>query len=409
MLYEASKDTFQQLLKQSGISEDTVADLEIIAGISCATQFLLAGTGAMGKNVHDKDFPSILAECTKLLSVDCLQGVGMKNSERDKLSTLALLMPELSNRENAAIISNLGSKSKHFSVQFPSSLSSSEQKIDYSVSSMISHFETSRAGVLVPSERPANKLLDGMLQFALYKAGHGTNRFAMTAALPDFSKLAMKAGATEDHVGDNLVHVREGSEVAPRNIGAILTMWANFLQYAEAMMNVKMPDGSIYGQEAGFVILRSCLGDYAAQRPSVAMICSALNRGWRRLCDDLVLSTEPFVEVCRKLRSRDVWKESDDMGRKRKADDEESTVKKLRAELARERARKLNFGSPTPAGGEELGGLKRSGKPCFHFFAGVPCARKPCPFRHTGEPPDYNPVKKGAKQETGDEDVFGVD
>ena len=47
----------------------------------------------------------------------------------------------------------------------------------------------------------------------------------MTAALPDFSKLAMKAGATEDHVGDNLVHVREGSDVAPRNIGAILTMW----------------------------------------------------------------------------------------------------------------------------------------------------------------------------------------
>jgi len=24
-------------------------------------------------------------------------------------------------------------------------------------------------------------------------------------------------------------------------------------------------------------------------------------------------------------------------------------------------------------------------------------------------PPDYNPVKKGAKQEAGDEDVFGID
>ena len=56
-----------------------------------------------------------------------------------------------------------------------------------------------------------------------------------------------------------------------------------------------------------------------------------------------------------------------------------------------------NNGPPPPPGGGQV----QSNKPCFDYFAGLPCTRKPCPFRHYGEPPAYNPAKKPTNRNKG--------
>ncbi len=43
-------------------------------------------------------------------------------------------------------------------------------------------------------------------------------------------------------------------------------------------------------------------------------------------------------------------------------------------------------------------GMVPSNKPCYDHFAGKPCSRNPCPFRHTGEKPAYNPALAKSKR-----------
>ena len=126
------------------------------------------------------------------------------------------------------------------------------------------------------------------------------------------------------------------------------------------------------------------------------------------------------------MKKAGVWVEPENT--KRKSDEPDAEVKRLKAEIAKLQQRvprggqygggqftggqfrgnpynntnnanfnnnnNANFnnnnGPPPPPGG----GLVQSNKPCFDHFAGKPCARRPCPFRHSGEPPAYNPAKK---------------
>ena len=174
------------------------------------------------------------------------------------------------------------------------------------------------------------------------KAGFKNDIFAISAHLPNFKKLAIRAGVTEEAVGgqdSSLVNKREGGEIEPRSIGAIGQVWAIWLRYAQAMMSVTMPDGSVYGVEAGFVILDRCYFEYASQRKTVACVCSALTEGWRKFTDELVTSNDDFLTICKNQLKAGVWLETGET-LKRKGDDvENAEAKRLKAELAKEKAR----------------------------------------------------------------------
>ena len=169
--------------------------------------------------------------------------------------------------------------------------------------------------------------------------------------------------------------------------------WNNRLHQVFAMLQVKMPDGSTYGQEAGITVLENCFSLFASQRPTVAAICSALTEGWRKFVDLLVVSTESFVDVCRKVQASDYWIEGDvaaAQSSSNKGDkDDANTIKQLKAELASIKKSRGRFGN-SPNGRNSYSSSPNSANgaaPCFNFFAGKPCAKDPCPFRHTG-PPD---------------------
>jgi hypothetical protein len=395
-LFDVVKESFQEFLKSGGISEDTIADLEV-NDIKSAHQFLQVGNGNMGKFVELHDATSVTAEVERLLRVKCGQGNGMSDSERSTLATLAPVMPELRVRESKEMLGTFSKKAVHFSEQFPADLSSTEQKQDFSIGQMITKFNTARPGVLKPSARPANQLLNALLQFALSKAGHKDNLYALTSHCPNFAKLAMKAGASDESVGGSdstLVNKREGSEVEPRSIGAVGKIFTDFLRYAQAMTNVTLPDGNVYGQEAGFIILEECYADYASQRKNVKAVCGALTEGWRRLCDELVTSTEDFTSICKSMKKAGVWVEKD-TGKREREESEVTEVKRLKIENERLRKQMANqnFAQNSQNSRLNAGGLVPSNKPCFDFFAGKKCSRNPCPFRHTGEPPSFNPAK----------------
>lgn len=417
-LFQIVRDDFQSTLEQANVKTSTIADLEV-NNITSATQLLFAGGGNIGRYIEANDYVNLTQEIGQLLSVHCGQGAGMDNSDRDNLATICMVMPELSRREKVKMLNNVSSVPSHMCEQFPADLSSTEQKQDFSIGMMITEFGKKRPGVLRPSSRPANNILNALLQFALTKAGYKQNLYALTAHQPNFSKLAMKAGASEESVGGNasLYHRREGEEIEPKSIGAVGQMWTNFLKYAQAMLNVAMPDGSIYGQEAGFVALEECYAEYASQRKSVAAVCSALTQGWKTFSDELVTSSDSFVTICRNMKKAGVWVEAENTKRKA-SEDANPEIKRLKAENAKLQQRIQRggqYGGGQNNGGQYGGGqynsnqnanlnnnnnnnggggMVQSNKPCFDFFAGRPCTRKPCPFRHHGEPPAYNPASK---------------
>ena len=156
---------------------------------------------------------------------------------------------------------------------------------------------------------------------------------------PNFAKLSMKAGASEESVGgseSSLVQKKEGGEVEPRSIGMIGKVWIDFLRYVQAMMHVKLPDGTIYGQEAGFMVLEECFAEYASQRKTVAAVCGALTEGWKKFCDELVTSNESFVAICRDMKKQGVWVENEVPKRNNSEGSTSSAeVKRLKAELAK--------------------------------------------------------------------------
>jgi hypothetical protein len=427
LMFQAVRDDFQTTLEQAGVQMSTIADLEV-NNITSATQLLFACGGNIGRHIEANDYVNLTNEVGQLLSVQCAQGASMDNADRDNLAMICMVMPELSRREKVKMLNNVSAVPAHMCEQFPADVSSTEQKQDFSIGRMITEFGSKRPGVLKPSSRPANSLLNAMLQFALTKAGFKQNLYALTTQQPNFARLALKAGASEESVGGNssLYTRREGGEIEPKSIGAVGQLWSNFLKYAQAMFNVTMPDGTIYGQEAGFVVLEECYSEYASQRKSVAAVCGALSEGWKTLCDELVTSSDNFVTICRNMKKAGVWVEPENT--KRKSDEPDAEVKRLKAEIAKLQQRvprggqygggqftggqfrgnpynntnnanfnnnnNANFnnnnGPPPPPGG----GLVQSNKPCFDHFAGKPCARRPCPFRHSGEPPAYNPAKK---------------
>ena len=427
MLYSTAKKQFQRILYTGGVGIQTIKDMEIVAEVSCANQFLLCGGGKMGQHVRAHDTVQIQLECKRLLTVDCaIAPSPALDAEAKQLATLAALMPELATRENVAILESVNSTSAHLSEQFPPGLSSTEQKTEYSINIMIKEFSKARRGVLKPSARPANRLLNAALQFALSKAGHKDNLFALTAEMPNFAKFALKGGASEENIGgaeSNLALKKEGGELEPRSIGIVGKLWTDYLRYVQAMWQVTMPDGSIYGQEEGFVILEECYAEYASQRPSVACVCSALSRGWAALCDELITSSEGFVQVCKNQKRAGVWIEALGVAsskRKEGGGGETAEVKRLKAQLASAQRNRnngyRNGGNNYNNGGNNNGGwnnnnnnnnnsLKNNnnnnngnsnqlGQPCFNWFAGRACAKTPCPFRHHGPPPSYNPAKK---------------
>jgi len=403
MLYDVVLPAFQNALGRAGISINTIADMQV-AKLTSANQFLQYGNGNMAKYVIAKDFANVKLECKRLLEVGCVQGTCDAN-ELEIMATFAYLAEELARREQVTMLASITpAKNLHSSEQFPPDLSSTEQKQEYSVGLMISIFTAARPGVLAPSARPSDKILNGLLQFALTKAGFKDNKYQISSHRPDFGKLAMKSGVTEESAGDSLLVLkREGSELVPNSIGVLGRIWAEFLRYAHAMMAVAMPDGSTYGHEAGFVILEQCYADFASQRPSVAAVASALTEGWRQLIDELVLSSDSFLNICKNMKRTGIWIEAANVSRKREAagDDE---VKKLRSEIAQlKRMKQQRNGIPyvqaVPFQQQQLVdpnakvGMKKSSKPCFNFFAGKACNRNPCPFRHDGDAPDKNPAK----------------
>ena len=153
-------------------------------------------------------------------------------------------------------------------------------------------------------------------------------------------------------------------------------------------------------------MLEQCYSDYASQRKSVQAVCSALTNGWEAFCDELVTSNESFVNVCKSMKKADVWVETE-AGNKRSNVTEGGEVKRLKTEVAKLQSRlnnnnnnsyrNQNNANNANGGGAGLNGGKAlvpSKKPCFDFFAGKPCQRNPCPFRHDGDPPAYNPAKQ---------------
>ena len=93
-------------------------------------------------------------------------------------------------------------------------------------------------------------------------------------------------------------------------------------------MNVKMKDGSVYGQEAGFIVLEECYSTYASQRATVAAVCGALTVGWRHFTDELCCSDEDFVSVCRSMKRTGVWVEPETKKRDRDNDDDGAVARK---------------------------------------------------------------------------------
>ena len=152
-LFLQCKKPFRDLLLGGGISANTVADLEAEADIYSATQFLSSRGGRMGKVVQDKDFVAVQTECTALLTVDCKQGPAMDATDRDRLSTVALIMPTLSGKEDQAILGSIEAKVKHDSQDFPIGVSSAEARADFSVGVQFAKFEVVRPGAIVPSSR----------------------------------------------------------------------------------------------------------------------------------------------------------------------------------------------------------------------------------------------------------------
>lgn len=396
-LYDAARPQFQSILMQGGISAGTVADMQIAADVISANQFLQVANGDMGKHIRAHDSSNVQSECGRFLELTCGQGrIATTATETTILATLSALMPELANRENVAILENSSVKKAHFSEQFPPGLSSHEQKSDYAVNSMIMEFNKLRPGVLKPSAQPATKVLNCGLQFALAKAGHKDSLYALTTHRPNFAKFAIKSGGSDEAVGGTegqLTFHKEGSEVTPKSIGVIGKLWTDFLRFMQAVMAVRMPDGSVYGKEAGFIALEECYANYASQRASVAAVCSALNNGWRALCDELITSTDDFVVVCKNQHKAGVWVEDESHKRSRDGGEtpEAKRLKSLEKQLERIRSQREKPG-PT-------GAFVKSTKPCFNHFAGKPCAHTPCPFRHDGPAPQNNPAEKRAKKD----------
>ena len=413
MLYDACKADFQRLLLQSGVSEDTVLALEYRASVFTANQFLASNAGATGKAIVDKDHAAISLHVTRLLNVGCAP-FPMQPADRDALCIVAVVMPAMGARENEQVLNSLNSVASHMSQQFPVDCTSGDAKIDYSVNYMIVQYESQHPGVIRPSMRFKNSLLDPCLQFALHKCGLGSQSFALSKALPNFTKIALKAGHTEEAVGDKLFQKKEGEEIEPHSIGAVNKYFSAWLTQVQAMMQIKMPDGTMYGTEAGFAILLDCMNDYAITRPTVANICSALTKGWQRFTDDLTLSQESFTDVCRKAHVADYWVEDNAATPKRNVVDGSREVQSLKSQLVNERAKVArltgnarhqnfsgsgnnfnHFNDDRMTDHRMSNGMVRSTKPCFDFFAGKRCARNPCPFRHDGEPPNYNPARNG--------------
>ena len=409
-LYDSVKEAFQNILFKGGVKEDTIADMEV-NGVVSAHQYVMLGAGNMSRAIHNNDVGEVVKEVDRLLRVKCGQTVVIPE-DAENLTTLSFLMPKIKDNESNTLLSTVSlSNAVHFSEQFPPGFSSTEQKQDFSIGRMISTFNGLRPGVLKPSSRPSNAILNGCLQFALTKAGVKDNQFAITGSLPNFSKLAMKSGETEQSVGgehSKLVQRTEGGEVEPRSIGAVGKLWNDFLRYAQAMMNVKMKDGSVYGQEAGFILLEECFSLYASQRATVAAVCGALTAGWRHFTDELCQSEEDFVSVCRSMKRAGIWVEPETNKRGRDNDDDgaagrkqlQTANNKLKQQLDAANRRIVNAGgqniTPTiePGNGAKM---IQSTKPCFDYFANKKCSRNPCPFRHGGEPPSYNPAKEKKK------------
>ena len=404
---------FQSFLIKGGLSEDTVADM-VCEGITSAHGlYFVYQDATLNLNMLDtKNFARVVTMSDHFLTVTLNQGAARLASEVTLLAQVAMCVPELMIRERNAFIVSLDKTVMHASEQFPADVTSNEQKQEYSVGVMISMFNTARPGVLKPSSRPANKILHALHQYALSKAGMRDNLFALCMNTPDFGKLAMRAGASEESVGggdSTLVQKKEGGELCPKSIGTLAKMWTDFLRYAQAMMSVKMPDGTVYGTEAAFMVLEECFSEYASQRPTVAAVASALTKGWRTLCDELVSSNDSFLSVCKSMKRSGVWLESTET-KTNPGEDSRKEVKKLRAELQRIKkplytrfndVRTTNprftgrpAGADTPAGDEAAKTLIPSNKPCFDYFANKKCQRNPCPFRHNGEPPAHNPAKK---------------
>lgn len=400
-LFVQCKQPFRDLLTGGGVRAETVADLEVETDIYCATHFLSCRGGKLGKAVQDKDFVAVQSEVTALLSIDCKQGAAMDATDRDRLARVALIMPTLASKEDQTILGSIEAKVKHDSQYFPAGMSSAEARADYSVGVQFSKFEVARPGAIVPSSRFSTKLLNAVLMFALFKAGLGTQSHAIASVRPNFAKIALKAGTSFESIGgadSKLFSERDGEEIEPRSIGVLTMYWGNWLRQVFAMLQVKLPDGSMYGQEAGITVLENCFSLFASQRPTVAAICSALTEGWRKFVDLLVVSTDSFVDVCRKVQTSDHWLESDlslaPSGANKGTKDDSNTVKQLKAELASIKKSRGRFGN-SPNGRNSYSFSPNgtdSVPPCFNFFAGRRCAKDPCLFRHTGPPPAFNPA-----------------
>ena len=399
-LFAQCKQPFRDLLSGAGVSNGTIADLEV-ADVYCATHFLACRGGKLGKAVQDKDFVAVTNEVTALLTIDCKQAAGMNAADRDCLARVAQIMPALAGKEDKAILSSLEAKAKHDSQDFPVGVASADARAEHSVGVQFAKFDVARPGAIVPSSRFATKLLNVVLHFALFKAGLGTQSHTIASVRPNFSKIALKAGTSFESIGGSdskLFSERDGEEIEPRSIGVLNMYWNNWLRQVFAMLQVKMPDGTMYGQEAGITVLENCFGLFASQRPTVAAICSALTEGWRKFVDLLVVSTESFVDVCRKVQASDYWIEADvaaAQSTSNKGDrDDANTIKQLKAELASIKKSRGRFGN-SPNGRNSYSSSPNGthgAAPCFNFFAGKPCAKEPCPFRHTGPAPAFNPA-----------------
>ena len=183
-LYDSVKVAFQTILFKGGVKEDTIADMEV-NGVVSAHQYLMLGAGNMSRAIHNNDVGEVVTEVDRLLRVKCGQTVVIPE-DAENLTTLSFLMPKIKDNESNTLLSTVSlSNAVHFSEQFPPGFSSTEQKQDFSIGRMISTFNGLRPGVLKPSSRPSNAILNGCLQFALTKAGVKDNQFAITGSLPN--------------------------------------------------------------------------------------------------------------------------------------------------------------------------------------------------------------------------------
>ena len=301
---------FQTLLHEHYQVDKVTVYLMEQANVKTGQGFMHYHNGAMGQAIKADDFGAIAVEVRHMLSVACGIPVAQhKVSDTTGLANAAHLMQELMKKERDSEIASLSGVGSHASEQFPPEVSSTEAKIDYSVTYMIDKWQQTNF-TLKPSSRPDNKLLKPLLRFTLWKTGYGALYTELGTQPPDFARMAKRLGAQEETLAHGGTHsltaTVAGSVVEPGGMIELRALWNEWLHYCEAVTRIKLPSGDVYGDKQGFEVLRGCFEKHVGDLRSVKAMCESLNNGWRAFTDRLAMKpNETFMQVCEQIESSD--------------------------------------------------------------------------------------------------------